>query len=237
MEFINAEIVEIKKLTHNTNSFLIRLEDGKHFGYKAGQFVMLKMDVNGEEVKRPYSIASPPPHDMKHAEYIELVIKHVPGGKLTDELFKLKEGAQIQLEGPFGQFILKEPIKEGDIFMATGSGIAPFMGMLRKVFRDHNPKEFYLIFGVRNTDEIIYEDELRQWDEDHEHFHLIICLSQPEKGWRGEVGYVQDILTNYIRDFKDKQAYLCGIPMMMEQSKKRLIELGMKSENIFQEKF
>jgi phenol hydroxylase P5 protein len=237
MEFFNADLVEVKQLIHNTKSFLLRLENGKHFPYKAGQFVMVKADVKGEEVKRPYSIASPPPKDMKHAEYIELIIKHVPGGKMTDYLFSLKEGARILMAGPFGRFILKEPIEEGDIFMATGSGIAPFMSMLRKVFRDHSPKEFYLFFGVRNKKEIIYEDELKKWGRQHENFHLIICLSQPEKRWSGEQGYVQDKLTKYVKGFEHKQAYLCGLPMMEQQSRQRLIELGMKPENIYMEKF
>lgn len=237
MEFINAELVEIKQLIHNTNSFLFRLEDGKHFSYQAGQFVMLKANIEGEEVKRAYSIASAPPRDMKHAEYIELIIKHVPGGKMTNYLFSLEEGCILQLAGPYGSFILKEPIQEGDIFMATGSGIAPFMAMLRKVFRDHNPKEFYLFFGVRNMEEIIYADELFQWDKEYENFHLIVCLSQPEDGWNDEVGYVQDKLTTHIKNFNNKQAYLCGLPMMLEQSRQRLIELGMKPENVFQEGF
>ncbi|NQU98698.1 hypothetical protein HQ533_04480 [Candidatus Woesearchaeota archaeon] len=237
MEFFNAEIVEIKELIHNAKSFLFRLEDGKHFPYQAGQFVMLKANLHGEEVKRAYSIVSPPPKDFKHAEYIELIIKHVPGGKLTDYLFCLNEGSLIEVAGPFGQFILKEPIQEGDIFMATGSGIAPFMSMLRKVFRDHNPKEFYLFFGVRKMKEIIYADELYQWDKEHENFHLIICLSNPEKSWNGEIGYVQDLLEQYVDGFENKQAYLCGLPIMVEQSKQKLIELGVKKENIYHEEY
>ena len=52
MEYFNAEIVEIKELTRDTNSFLFRIEDGKHFPFKAGQFVMLKANLNGEDVKR-----------------------------------------------------------------------------------------------------------------------------------------------------------------------------------------
>ncbi|MBU0471281.1 MAG: hypothetical protein KKF65_01555, partial [Nanoarchaeota archaeon] len=189
----------------------------------------------GEDVKRAYSIASPPPHDMKHAEYIELIIKHVLGGKMTEYLFSLKEGVVIDLAGPLGKFVLKEPIQEGDIFMATGSGIAPFMSMLRKVFRDHNPKEFYLFYGVRNESELIYEEELIEWDKEHENFKLIICLSEPQTGWKGDVGYVQDKLSDYIDDFENKQAYLCGLPMMVEQSRDKLIELGVKSDSIYRE--
>ncbi|MFH1590191.1 MAG: FAD-binding oxidoreductase [archaeon] len=235
MDYFNAEIVEKKSLTHNTDSFLLRIEENKHFPYKAGQFVMLKVNIHGEEIKRAYSIASPPPRDFKHAEYIELIIKYVPGGKMTDYIFSLKKGSCVEVAGPFGQFILKEPIQEGDIFMATGSGIAPFMSMLRKAFRDHNPKEFYLFFGVQNMSEIIYKHELEQWNEEHQNFHLIICLSKAEEGWNGETGYVQDKLTHHIRDFKNKQAYLCGLPIMVEQSRQRLIELGLKPDNIYRE--
>jgi ferredoxin-NADP reductase len=237
MEFFDAEIVDIKQLTHDTKSFLLRLDNGKHFSYEAGQFVMLKTVVNGEEIKRAYSIASPPPKDLVHAEYIELIIKHVPDGKMTSHLFNLEPGSEVQVEGPFGQFILKEPIQEGDIFMATGSGIAPFMAMLRKVFRDHNSKQFYLFFGVRNSEEIIYRDELELWAHKHKNFHPIICLSEDEADWDGEVGYVQDKLASYIKDFKDKQAYLCGIPVMVEQSRSRLLELGIKPDNIYRESY
>ena len=198
---------------------------------------MLKAIINGEEVKRAYSIASPPPRDFKHAEYLELIIKYVEGGKLTTHLFSLNRGGVIEVAGPFGRFILKEPIKDGDIFMATGSGIAPFMSMLRKVFRDHNPKEFYLFYGAKDEKEIICKEELNVWNEMHENFHLIICLSEKKQDWKGESGYVQDKLTNYIRTYENKQAYLCGIPIMVEQSRHRLIELGVKKENIYKEKY
>lgn len=237
MEYLNAEIVEVKHLTHNTNSYLLRLENNKHFPYKAGQFVMLKADINGGSVKRAYSIASPPPRDFKHAEYIELIIKLVPGGIFTPHIFSQKEGTIVQLAGPFGGLILKEPILEGDIFMATGSGIAPFMSMLRKVFRDHNPKEFFLFYGAKNSREIIYREELEQWDKEHKNFHLIISLSEEEKGWNGEVGYVQDKLKTYIKDFEGKQAYLCGLPIMVEQARQRLIDLGIKPADIYLEEY
>lgn len=237
MEFINSKIVEIKELTHNTKSFLLRLEDGKHFGYEAGQFIMLKANIDGEEVKRAYSVASPPPRDFKHAEYIELIIKLVPGGKLTTYLFSLEAGSSIYVAGPYGRFTLKEPIVHGDIFMATGSGIAPFMSMLRKAFRDHSPDKFWLFYGAINEDEVIYLDELKEWDKEHENFNLVVCLSNPRKDWDGEVGYVQDKLRTHFKRFSDKRAYLCGLPIMVEQSRQRLIELGVKPENIFQEEF
>lgn len=237
MEFIQATIVQIKDLTNNTKSFLLRLNDENHFNYQAGQFVTLRAYINGENVVRAYSIASPPPRDMKHAEYIELIIKLVPGGKMTTYLFSLNEGDDIFVEGPFGRFILKEPIQEGDIFMATGSGIAPFMAMLRKVFRDYNPKKFYLFFGVRTKEEIIYAEELYNWDKLHKNFQFIVCLTGPEDEWKGEIGYIQDKLQYYVKDFKNKQAYLCGIPMMITQARERLIELGVKPENIYREMY
>ena len=234
---MKATIVEIKKLTADVSSFLFRLEDSKHFYYQAGQFVMLKAFVNGKKIERAYSIASPPPRDLVHAEYIELIIKLVPGGKLTSHLFSLKPGAAIELAGPLGKMTLKEPIQEGDIFMATGTGIAPFMSMLRKAFRDNNPKLFYLFLGVRTKEDIIYEDELYEWQKNHKNFHIIITISQPEDGWDGEVGYVQDKLVKYVKDFKNKQAYLCGLPVMVEQSKELLIELGVNSDNIYKEEY
>jgi len=235
MEFFESVVVEVTKLTHNTNSFLLRLAHKKHINYESGQFVMLKTNIDGEEIKKPYSIASPPQLDQEHAEYIEFVIKHVQGGKMTDYLFHLKVGERLDVAGPFGKFILKEPIKEGDLFLATGSGLAPFMSMLRKVFRDDNPKEFFLFFGAINEEEIIYKEELYRWNKEHKNFHLIVCLSKPHKSWQGESGYIQDALTKYVKDFHKKQAYICGIPMMVEQAKKRLLKLGMKKENIFQE--
>ena len=90
---------------------------------------MLKIQINGEDIKRAYSIASAPPRDMEHAEYIELIVKHTPGGRMTGYLFKAKVGEWVEIQGPFGKMILKEPISHGDIFMATGSGIAPYLYM------------------------------------------------------------------------------------------------------------
>ena len=204
---MRAEIVEIKPLTPNVKSFLLRLDE--HMDFIAGQFLLLKIG----SVSRAYSIASAPPREGV-AEYVELIIKKVPGGKLTTELFKLPVGSFVDVKGPFGKMVLTE--KHGDIFLATGTGIAPFISMLRKLFRDHSPGPMYLFYGARNENEIIYRHELEGLAKIHKNFHLIISLSKPDESWDGDVGYVQDNLTKYIRNFSDKDAYICGLPVMVE---------------------
>ena len=121
------------------------------FGFVAGQWLSFKTNKpDGEEITRAYSIASAPGDNNRFA----LCLNRVQDGFMSNFLCDMKEGEEISCQGPFGDFILRPPLRD-TIFIATGTGIAPFRSMLHWLLADpdrHQDKQLWLLFGNRTKD-------------------------------------------------------------------------------------
>src|SRR5258708_33657051 len=98
----------------------------RRFGFVSGQWLSFKqVKPDGEELTRAYSIASPPGEDPRFA----LCLNRVQDGFMSNFLCDMQAGDEIHCQGPFGDFILRPPLRD-TIFIATGTGISPFRSML-----------------------------------------------------------------------------------------------------------
>jgi len=115
-----ARLVRSVPLSEPTKHLEFEKEGVLRFGFVAGQWLSLKQArPDGEELTRAYSIASPPADDNHFA----LCLNRVQDGFMSNFLCEMKEGDEISCQGPFGDFILRPPLRD-TIFIATGTGIA-----------------------------------------------------------------------------------------------------------------
>lgn len=237
MPKIEHYVTTLEKIFHlspTVRTFRLRFPQGKGFAFTPGQFCMVDVPEGGKVKKKAYSIASAP----EESEYLDLCIKLVEGGLATNWFWSLKEGDEVSLGGPYGNFVLPENPEENLIFVATGTGLSPFRSMLRQLYKPGSKfdREVWLIFGVRYDNEVLYDDEWRSLAADHEKFHYIPTVSRPDK-WEGEVGYVQTKLEKFIDSPKGKQLYICGLVPMIEAVEKTAIEMGFDLHQIHFEKY
>ena len=130
-----ARLVRSVALSELTKHLEFEMMNVARFGFVAGQWLSFKTNKpDGEEIVRAYSIASPPDSDNKFA----LCLNRVQDGFMSNFLCDMKEGDEIACQGPFGDFILRPPMRD-TIFIATGTGIAPFRSMLQLAFERRNP--------------------------------------------------------------------------------------------------
>ncbi|MEK6810447.1 MAG: FAD-dependent oxidoreductase, partial [Candidatus Thermoplasmatota archaeon] len=115
------------------------------FDYQPGQFISVFAEKDGKSISRPYSVASPP----ESKEHMELAIKVVEGGFMSNYLHRVAPGTKLRVIGPLGRFILLEPPERDIMFVATGTGVAPFVAMLGHIFSMNYDVELHLVFGVR----------------------------------------------------------------------------------------
>jgi NAD(P)H-flavin reductase len=205
--------------------------------------VQLYVPKGDQPVAKPYSIASPPDQERE----IELCIKRVEGGYVSTYCDRLVGGESFEIRGPIGKFFLREPIDSDLVFLATGTGVAPFRSMLRGLFpiepgetawapyRFSPDRQAWLFFGVRHEDEILYESEFRRMAERYATFHFIPTVSRPKQQWRGETGYVQDQAVKHLRDPAVKHVYVCGLMPMIEAARAALKGMGFQREQIHYE--
>jgi len=211
----------------DTIYFLRLTPDVKPFKFQPGQFISLMVEKEGKIISRPYSIASPP----EHKDYIELCIRKVPDGFMSNYLSNLPVGTRLKARGPLGRFVLPEPITCDTVFVGTGTGIAPLISMVGHIFREgsdvNSNLEFWLIIGMRYVKEMIYKEFLENISREHPNFHVIYTLSRPETpDWKGRVGYVQKVITEEIVNPQDKYVYICGLRHMIEETKALCEKLG-----------
>jgi len=206
------------------------------FGFVAGQWLSLKHNhPPGEEITRAYSIASPP----GDSNQFSLCLNRVQDGFMSNFLCDMKEGDEISAQGPFGDFILRPPLRD-TIFIATGTGIAPFRGMLHWLLADgsrHQGKKLSLVFGNRTEQDIYYHEEFLGLAEKHENFHYLPTLSRAAAEWQGLRGYVQQHVSAITQGRTDMHAYVCGLDKMVKANRDLLKSLGWDRKSILYEKY
>jgi len=226
-------ITKIEDETYNTKRFWLQVPELENFDFKAGQFVTFDLPIHEKPNKRvrSYSIASWP----DGTNVFELVIVLMEGGSGTKYLFnEVGVGSELTFRGPQGVFVLPDPIEKDLFFICTGTGIAPFRSMLHYI-NDHNVphKSIYLIFGTRTKANLLYYDEMRDLATEIQDFHYIPTLSREE--WEGKKGYVHDIYEDLAKEKQPAAFMLCGWKNMIDEAKKRIVEMGYDRKSIHQE--
>ena len=175
---------------------------------------------------------------------VEVLIRLVPGGIATTWVHTyLKEGMEVELIGPFGDFERSET-DATMVCVAGGSGMAPFKSILYDMFEKGDlDREVWYFFGARTTKDVLYLKEMMELDSKWEKFHFIPALSEPEEGsgWTGETGMITDVLDNYLKTKIDREkareGYLCGSPGMIGACNKVLTANKIPLDKIYYDNF
>ncbi|WP_153555558.1 NADH:ubiquinone reductase (Na(+)-transporting) subunit F [Roseimaritima sediminicola] len=178
-------------------------------------------------------VASPPPRAPEGT----------PPGKMSSYIFNLKEGDEVTISGPYGEFFIKDTEAEM-VYIGGGAGMAPLRSHIFELFkRGKTDRKVSYWYGGRSSRELFYVDHFRKIEEDFPNFKFNIALSEPlpEDNWDGYVGFIhQVLLENYLKDHpapEDIEYYICGPPMMNAAVFKMLDDLGVEPENIAYDDF
>jgi ferredoxin--NADP+ reductase len=172
--------------------FRITPKEGEVFSFKPGQYATLGLDIGGEFVARAYSISS----SAYNRAYLELYINVIKDGAFTPALFALRPGDEIYYMGPKGVFTLAKTQARYLLFLATGTGLAPYVSMLRTMREDQlagrpHGRTITLVHGVRFSIDLGYREELEALARDPE-FGLVylpaVSRVEQDPGWTSELG-------------------------------------------------
>jgi ferredoxin-NADP reductase len=232
---LKARLLDWKELTPEVHQFRFEVPGVEHLQFTPGQFVFVIERKEGKTIKRAYSIASP-----RAGNRFELCLNRVPDGVVSSWLFGLKPGDEVDIREPVGHFTLRHPERRA-VFIATGTGIAPFRSMLL----DHLPRtqpNITLLFGVRYEEGLLYRDELETLGRDYPSFRFLPTLTRPGPDWKGRQGRVQDHLDEALaltspEDRKDVDVYICGLREMVESVRRNLLERGFHRKQIISERY
>lgn len=213
------------------------------FQYKAGQYLTLHAMINGEDVRRSYSVCSSPFIDSMPT----VAVKQVPGGKMSTFLnSELKEGDLIEAMPPMGNFTVEpEANKQVHyVLFGGGSGITPLLSIAKTVLTQEPQSKVTLVYANRNIDSIIFRDELQQMEAEHSSsFKVIHILDEASEGWNGLTGMlsqpkIKQLLSMAVGDQQNAaHYYICGPGGLMQLVEESLKSFGIPNDHIHLEYF
>ncbi|MFB6191906.1 MAG: FAD-binding oxidoreductase [Haloarculaceae archaeon] len=178
----------------------LRVDPDTDIDFSPGQYVTLR----ARGTPRAYSVASSPGEDE-----LEFAIRRVPGGRLTSELFvDVSVGDEVVVRGPNGHMVLDDPSRRDAVFLATGTGVAPFKSMIDYLFErgwdEHGGRRrhVWLFLGCGWEDDLPYREAFRALDRERENFHFVPTLTREPllSDWDGETDYVQRTFLKYLAE-------------------------------------
>jgi glycine betaine catabolism B len=238
MHWQNAIITRVDRLSPRVKSFSFRL--AAPIVFRPGQHVLLRLTApDGYRAQRSYSIASAP--ELK-TEELELAIERLDDGEVSPFMHDTAQvGDEIELGGPIGGYFNWTPEDGGPVlFIAGGSGVAPFMSMLRHraAIGSHVPAT--LLFSARLREDVLFFDELSEFAESCDNFNLKVTLTRetathPFRAGRIDAAFIAGTVT--AMKMPVRQVLICGSNPFVEAAAQGTIAAGIDAGLIKTERY
>jgi NAD(P)H-flavin reductase/ferredoxin len=208
-------------------------EFDKAVEFEPGQCMELEIPDTG--IRRAYSLAN----TGNWRGELEFLIRLQPEGQFSGYLSRQAAVGQVlAVFGPSGAFALQTDSFNPAIFIAGGTGLAPFLSILRRMAEWGEDRAIHLLFGVNLESELFYVEELHRLQQLLPSLTVTLCVWQPSPDWNGFSGTPADALRQYLLDNSgDYDIYLCGPPLLVNVATQIATEHGISEDQIFSEKF
>lgn len=229
-----CRVQKLTRLAPDVMRLDLKLPASERLQFLAGQYVDILLKGGR---RRSFSMANPPHAD----ECLELHVRHVPGGHFTSHVFgAMKERDILRLEGPHGDFHLREGGARPIILLAGGTGFAPVKAIVEQAFHQEMGRPMTLYWGARDRAGLYLHALAESWAARHAGFRYIPVLSEPkpDDGWAGRSGLVHRAVMDDFPDLSGHQVYACGAPAMIEAARRDLVgQCGLKDGDFFADVF
>ena len=205
--------------------------------YHAGQYVEI---ILRDGARRSYSMANAP-HTQIDRPGIELHVRHLPGGKFTDQVFStLKEKDILRMEGPFGSFFLREASHAPMILLASGTGLAPIKAIIEHLEFKKSERPAILYWGCRSQADLYLHEWALAAAARLPTLRYVPVLSDalPADAWAGRTGLVHHAVMHDHPNLMNHQVYACGVPIMVDSAKRDFVmKCGLPDDEFYADAF
>jgi ring-1,2-phenylacetyl-CoA epoxidase subunit PaaE len=249
--FRQLSVEKVVEETADSKSIYFKIPEdlAEEFTYKAGQYITIKVEIDGEEVRRSYSLFTSPSEDN-----FGVTVKRVDNGKVSNYLCDIvKAGDTLEIMHPEGRFVFEpEADKRRDlVFFAAGSGITPIFSIIKEALENEPLSKVYLFYGNRNEESTIFKaafDEIaHRYAEQIEVEHIYtqggkdrkFSLFKKDKTKSGRIDGA--MAKQILKDLKgrkfERHYFLCGPGNMVENVEEMLLKQGAEKKFIHKELF
>ncbi len=232
-----VRVSTLERVSPDVMVMRLQLPASDTFRYHAGQYIEFLLR-DGD--RRSYSMANAP-HTQVGQPQMELHLRHMPGGKFTDQVFgTMKEKDILRIEGPYGSFYLREDSDKPIILLASGTGFAPIKAILEYMQFQGITRPTTLYWGGRRPADLYQHQWLLTQAAAMPNLTYVPVISDalPEDGWTGRTGFVHQAVLDDFPDLSGHQVYACGAPIVVESARQQYTaQAGLPPEAFFADSF
>ncbi|HLS16440.1 MAG TPA: benzoate 1,2-dioxygenase electron transfer component BenC [Paenalcaligenes sp.] len=222
-----GKVLDIK--CHNDAVYELTLDvNGTPPAFLPGQYVNISLPESDQH--RSYSFSSAPGKSE-----INFLIKQIPSGLMSSWLSRMQAGEEVSFTGPLGSFYLREPVRPL-LFLAGGTGLAPFLSMLEVLAQEPRDIPIQLIYGVTRDQDLVGLEQLDQYVEKIPNFSYIASVLDADSN-HPHKGYVMDHMTDEMFHGGNVDVYLCGPVPMVEAVDGFMKERSLEAASFYYERF
>lgn len=229
---LTCPVIEYNELSGHVVQVLLEQPATEPLLYQAGQYIEI---LHQDASPKPFSIANVP-----QKNYIELHIRHLPGSEYTGQLIKeIQTQKKLRIVGPYGTMTYKKEPRFPMIFVAGGSGFAPFKAIIEQALIDNEREPIYLYWGTKNFTDLYWHQYIVEWTKQSPDFYYIPVLSRPlaNEPWEGEEGFVHEVVLKYHANLSNFHVYVSGPPEMVYAAQKAFLENGLNKAFLYSDLF
>ena len=226
-----CKVQKIERLSHDVAKVLLKIPGDESLQYLPGQYIDV---IHPDFEPRAFSIANSP----ANSSLIEIHVRLINDGKFTNFVFnELQENSLLKIEGPKGDFYLRENSDDPIIMVAGGTGFGPVKAMVEHAIDIGITRQIHIYWGARNEDDL-YSDLAYKWDQEHDNVNFVPVLFQEDGGsWQGRKGYVHESVLEDFDNLTEYEVYACGPPEMVKATADTFTSKGMFKDSFFADSF
>jgi ferredoxin-NADP reductase len=227
----------VLEITHDVKSFVFEPQGERTFDFEPGQFLTLRLSIEGHEVNRCYTISSPPTRPHR----VAITVKRVPGGPVSNWLHDhVEPGSEITAIAPLGAFTLARQPAEKYLFLSAGSGITPLMSMTRTLHDLGSEADVVFVHSARTPEDIVFRAELEALEAVTPNLRVVhVCENDyPSRPWSGLRGRISaEMLESVVPDLHERVTFTCGPAAYMASVRRLLADLDYDMLSYHEESF
>jgi ferredoxin-NADP reductase len=221
------KVLEIIKRTHDVKSFRFPRPAG--FDYKAGQYILVSLTVDGSLVTKPLTLSSSPTED--HIEFT----KKLTGHPFSNVLDNMNIGDSAVISGPFGKMTF-EGEHEKVVLLSGGIGITPMISICKYCTDMHIDSNIVLIYSNKTENDLVFRKELDEMMHINSNLKIVYTLTRASESWTGYKERVSDkMIMNEVPDYMERRFYICGPPEMVHSMEEMLAAMNIPKEMVKKE--
>lgn len=213
------------------------------FSFQPGQFLTLRTQLGGQDVRRNYSISSPRSRLAKAGE-LEIGIRPVEGGVFSNWAAQsLKAGDTLSVMPPDGRFTVKKQRAIHRVGFAAGSGITPILSIAATTLEEQPESKFTLVYGNRRMSSVMFNEALQDLKDRYPDrltlIHILSRQAQEVDLLQGRIDgdKVKAIVNALLPARSMDEVFICGPEAMIDATEKALIEAGVPESRVYSERF